>query len=121
MSTPGPPDLPPPTGPPVIPAGPSGMPSDVPPPQQGQPQPQGQPETGSPGVLVDGVEDEGWNRLSTRMLVVHPVRTLMSMAVPLLLVAFGPTLTARLAAQAPSRRSDRLAPIPTAAPAGLAG
>ena len=89
MSTPGPPDLPPPTGPPVIPAGPSGMPSDVPPPQQGQPQPQGQPETGSPGVLVDGVEDEGWNRLSTRMLVVHPVRTLMSLAVPLLLLMFG--------------------------------
>ena len=74
MSTPGPPDLPPPAGPPVIPAGPTGMPHDLPPPPA------------SPGPEL---EAQGWNRLSTRMLVVHPVRTLISMAVPLLLIAFG--------------------------------
>lgn len=81
MSTPGPPDLPPPTGPPVIPAGPTGRPYDLPPPTPPQ------QEAGSP--VLDGLEAQGWNRLSTRMLVVHPVRTLMSMAIPLLFVAFG--------------------------------
>ncbi len=34
-------------------------------------------------------DEEGWHRLSARMLLVHPVRALMSMAVPLVLVVFG--------------------------------
>lgn len=86
MSTPGPPDLPPPTGPPVIREGPSGMPYDLPPPRQ----PDGPSAEGTPGkgTVLDQLEAQGWHRLSTRMLVVHPVRTLMSLAVPLLLVTF---------------------------------
>lgn len=78
MSTPDPSgmpyDLPPPSGPPVVPAGPPGPPASGPPPGSS---------------VLDRLEAQGWHRLSARMLVVHPVRTLMSLAVPLLLVAFG--------------------------------
>lgn len=34
-------------------------------------------------------EDGGWRRLSRRMLLVHPVKTLWSMALPLLIAVFG--------------------------------
>ncbi len=65
-------DLPPPTGAPVVAAGP------------GAPPPPGGP-TAPP---VPGGAQE-WQRQSPRMLLVHPVRILGSFAVPLLLAVFG--------------------------------
>ena len=74
-------DLPPPSGPPVVPAH-GGMPPPSGPPvvaaQGSVPPPPGEPV----------VPDEEWRRLSGRMLLVHPVRTLWSMAVPLLIAVF---------------------------------
>lgn len=64
--------MPPPTGPPVVPAGP------------------GMPPTGQ-GAPPPDVQDEGWTRLSPRMLLVHPVRILWSMALPLLIALFAGT------------------------------
>ena len=65
-------DLPPPTGDPVVPAGP------VPgPPPDGRPLP---PPVARPA--------EEWHRLSPRMLLVNPVRALGSMIVPLLIAFF---------------------------------
>lgn len=65
-------DLPPPTGDPVVPAGP------VPgPPPDGRPLP--------PPVARTAEE---WHRLSPRMLLVNPVRALGSMLVPLLIAFF---------------------------------
>ncbi|HSP60886.1 MAG TPA: PH domain-containing protein [Ornithinimicrobium sp.] len=66
------PDLPPPTGDPVVPG-----PAAARPPSTG-PAP-------SPGPTAAGEE---WQRLSPRMLLVHPVRGLGSMAVPLLIAFF---------------------------------
>ncbi|GGK81551.1 membrane protein [Ornithinimicrobium pekingense] len=66
------PDLPPPTGAPVVPAADPGP--AVPGPVAGPPVPGG---TGQ------------WQRQSPRMLLVHPVRILGSFAVPLLLAMFG--------------------------------
>lgn len=75
------PDLPPPDGVPVVPAG--GGP-ELPPP------------AGAPVVPADCVPagqppDEGWQRLSRRMLLVHPVRTLWGMAFPLVVAIFAGT------------------------------
>ncbi|MGD8151179.1 PH domain-containing protein [Ornithinimicrobium sp. Y1694] len=46
--------------------------------------PLGPPE----GVGLQEADPEGWRRLSSRMLLVHPVRTLWSMAFPLLIAIF---------------------------------
>ena len=86
MSTPGPPDLPPPTGPPVVPAGP--LPQGGPP-QAGRQQPGSPYDPPQPDPDAPSGPGEGWHRLSPRMLVVHPIRMLSSLAVPLLLLMFG--------------------------------
>lgn len=65
MSTP---ELPPPTGAPVL-------------------HDDGSMPPAPPGLATP--DEDGWYRLSPRMLLVHPVRSLMSMAVPLLLVSLG--------------------------------
>lgn len=83
MSTP---ELPPPSGPPVVPAG-SVVPGGSPEGPDGSPLvPGGSPERPDRSPLV---ADEQWHRLSPRMLLVHPVRSLGSLAVPILIATFG--------------------------------
>ncbi len=59
------------------------------PPPTGEPLAPADPGTPPPPPEVGGVQD--WQRLSPRMLLVHPVRAIRSMIVPLVLVVFGTT------------------------------
>lgn len=87
-------DLPPPTGPAQQPPP---DPAQQPPPDPvQQPPPDGPvelpPPSGAPHALEPPAglaTGEEWQRLSLRMLAIHPVRTLASLAVPLLVAVFG--------------------------------
>lgn len=81
---PGPPPYaapPPPGPPPYAPPPPAGPPPYAPP--YPRPDPQQQPGP------APGVDEEGWRRLDARLLVIGPVRTLGSFALPLLLSLIG--------------------------------
>ena len=69
-------ELPPPSGTPVVPASPAAQVAAA-------------PEPAVPTSVTGAGPDGEWHRLSRRMLLVHPVRTLWSMAFPILIAAFG--------------------------------
>lgn len=79
-------DLPPPSGPPVVP-GDSSVVSGRPAEGAELPVVPAQSPGGTDGSPV--APEEQWHRLSPRMLLVHPVRSLGSLAVPILIAAFG--------------------------------
>jgi putative membrane protein len=93
----GPRDLPPPSGLPLPP--PEGEPAPLPPPEGAPaplPSPEGAPAmpppSGPPVPLPpppDLVKGDQWQRLSPRMLFVHPVRTAGQLMVPLVIAFFG--------------------------------
>ena len=106
------PDLPPPSGPPVVPSGqPVGMPPPTGPPvipagsprpdqpthadQSTGPEPPTVPTpTGPPGPMAPpaadpaDVTDGQWHRLSRRMLAVHPISTIQALIVPIAIGIF---------------------------------
>ncbi|WP_153394342.1 PH domain-containing protein [Ornithinicoccus halotolerans] len=83
------PSLPPPQGKPADLPPPQGQPADLPPPQ-GQPYdlppPPDAPPPPAPAAVPVG---EQWRQLDPRMLFLGPARTLLSLAVPMLVAVFG--------------------------------